>query len=60
MVDEEAFEELLAYWEWQDGVLSAERPAERAMWRRGRDGSENSSLWVLIKRVERKSQRSGE
>lgn len=25
--------------EWQDGVLRAERPAERAMWRRGREGS---------------------
>lgn len=24
--------------EWQDGVLRAERPAERAMWRRGREG----------------------
>jgi hypothetical protein len=30
------------YAEWQDGVLSAERPAESAMWRRGRGGSEKS------------------
>lgn len=24
--------------EWQDGVLRAERPADRAMWSKGREG----------------------
>lgn len=28
------------YSEWQAGVFRAERPALRAMWRRGRGGSE--------------------
>ncbi len=32
--------------EWQEGVLSADRPAERAMWRRGTDGRERRVLWV--------------
>ena len=60
VVDEEALDLLLAYAEWQEGVLSAERPAERAMWRRGRVGREKSSWWVLTKRAARSLQRSWE
>lgn len=44
--------------EWQEGVLSAESPAERAMWRRGTEGRESSVLWVCMKRLERSVQRS--
>lgn len=46
--------------EWQEGVLRAERPAERAMWRRGTGGRERRLLWVVVKRVERVDQRVGE
>ena len=60
MVDELALELLLANLEWQAGVFRAERPAERAMWRSGRAGSENSSLWVLTNKVARKSHRDCE
>lgn len=49
-----------AYAEWQDGVLRAERPADRAMCRSGRGGSEYSVLCVLMKSSERCSQRLGE
>ena len=45
--------------EWQEGVLRAERPAERAMWRRGTEGRERSVLWVWVKRSERECQRVG-
>ena len=34
---------VFAYLEWQEGVLSAERPAQRAMCKSGRWGSENSA-----------------
>lgn len=51
MVSEEAdvgeMEDAAAAWEceeWQDGVFSAERPAERAMWRRGTEGRERRLL----------------
>lgn len=40
VVDEEAFADEEVKAEWQAGVFSAERPAERAMWRRGRGGKE--------------------
>lgn len=40
VVDEEALAEDDVKAEWQAGVLSADRPAERAMWRSGRGGSE--------------------
>jgi len=46
--------------EWQAGVLRAERPAERAMCRRGRVGRDISVWWVEMKRVERWGQRVGE
>lgn len=49
-----------AYLEWQEGVFRAERPAQRAMWRRGRWGRENSSWWVWTKMEIRWSQRSWE
>jgi hypothetical protein len=39
--------------EWQEGVLRAERPAERAMCRRGTDGRARRLLWVCIKRFAR-------
>jgi hypothetical protein len=42
------------------GVLRAERPAERAMWRRGREGREYSALWVVMKREARLGWRAGE
>ena len=45
-----ALELLLANAEWQEGVFSAESPAERAMWRSGLAGREKSSWWVLTKR----------
>ena len=40
VVDEEALAEDDVKAEWQAGVLSADRPADRAMWRSGRGGSE--------------------
>ena len=46
--------------EWQEGVLRAERPALRAMWRSGAEGRERSVLWVRVKRVERVVQRAEE
>lgn len=60
VVVELALELLLAYFEWHEGVLSAESPAERAMCSRGRVGREKSSWWVLRKRLARKSHRDGE
>lgn len=60
MVVELALELLLAYSEWQDGVLSADSPAERAMCIKGRLGREKSSWWVLTKRLDRNSQRDSE
>ena len=51
--EEEAWREVEACCEWQAGVLRAERPAERATWRRGRDGREWMVLCVWTKRVER-------
>lgn len=53
VVEELAFAVLLAYFEWQDGVLSTERPAERAMCRSGRAGSEKRSWCVFTKRFAR-------
>ena len=41
------------YLEWQAGVLRAERPAVRAMWRRGDCGSWYMAWWVSRKRWER-------
>lgn len=43
VVEEWGFELEDAYAEWQDGVFRAERPAERAMCKRGRVGSDKSS-----------------
>jgi hypothetical protein len=40
VVDEEALADDDVNAEWHAGVLRAERPAERAMWRRGRGGRE--------------------
>ena len=60
MVVELAFAVLLACLEWQEGVLRAESPAESAMWRSGRAGSEKSSWWVLTKRLARSSHRASE
>jgi hypothetical protein len=45
---------------WQEGVLRAERPAERAMWRRGTEGKESNVLCVWEKSVARYVQRVGE
>jgi hypothetical protein len=58
--DEEVGEmevEVVWWEEWQDGVLRAERPADRAMWRRGTEGRERRLLCVCMKRVERSVQR---
>ena len=60
VVVELAFELLLAYLEWQEGVLRAERPAERAICSKGRVGRENSSWWVWRKRLATKSHRDFE
>lgn len=35
--------------EWQDGVLSAERPADNAIWRSGEAGRESKLLCVSVK-----------
>jgi len=43
--------------EWQDGVLRAERPADRAMCSKGTDGRERRLLCVCMNRVERAPQR---
>lgn len=37
--------------EWQEGVLRAERPAERAMWRSGTEGRARRLLCVCMKRL---------
>ena len=58
--DECGFEDDEAKTEWQAGVLSAERPALRAMCRRGRVGRESSVWWVVMNRFERYVQRAGE
>ena len=60
MVVELAFAVLLACFEWQEGVLRAESPAESAIWRSGRAGSEKSSWWVLTKSLARSSHRVSE
>lgn len=60
MVVELAFAVLLACFEWQEGVLRAESPAESAIWRSGRAGSEKSSWWVLTKSLARSSHRESE
>ena len=43
VVVELALAVLLACFEWQEGVLSADNPAEMAMCRSGRAGRENNS-----------------
>jgi len=43
--------------EWHDGVLRAERPAERATWRRGTDGRARRALWVWVNTLARSSHR---
>ena len=43
--------------EWQEGVLRAERPAERAMCRRGTEGRARRLLCVCMKRSARVVQR---
>jgi len=45
--------------EWQEGVLRAERPAERAMCRRGTGGRESRLLCVCMKSLARSFQRDG-
>lgn len=44
---------VLAYLEWQEGVLRAERPAQRAICKSGRWGREKSAWWVSTKRSPR-------
>lgn len=39
--------------EWQDGVFSAERPADRAICRRGTEGSARSELCVSMNKLAR-------
>lgn len=41
------------------GVLRADRPADRAMWRRGTDGRPRRALWVSVKSLARSVQRAG-
>lgn len=58
--DEEVGEmdvETVLWEEWQEGVLRAERPADRAMCNKGTEGRERRLLCVCMKRVERASQR---
>lgn len=43
VVEDCALAVLLVYFEWQDGVFSADSPAERAMWRSGLAGRAKSS-----------------
>lgn len=43
--------------EWQDGVLSAERPADNAMCNKGTEGRERRLLCVCMNNVERAVQR---
>ena len=57
VVEELALAVLLAYFEWQEGVFNAERPAESAMWSSGRDGRENSSWCVLTNKSAREFHR---
>lgn len=57
VVEEDAFAEEEVKLEWQEGVFRAERPALRAIWRRGRGGREKSLWWVVVKRVASWSQR---
>ena len=60
VVDDLAFEVLLVYAEWHEGVLRAERPAESAICSNGRAGSEKSSWCVLMKRSASVVQRNEE
>lgn len=53
----ESEEEMWVWVEWQWGVLRAERPADRAMWRRGTGGRERRVLWVRVKTSARSDQR---
>jgi hypothetical protein len=53
VVDEERLDEEEGMGEWQLGVFRAERPALRAMCRRGQGGRENRSWCVRMKRVDR-------
>ena len=46
--------------EWHEGVLREERPAERAMCKRGREGRDSRVWWVETKRLERNVQREAE
>lgn len=51
-------EEMEEMWEeWQDGVLSADRPADRAICKRGTDGRASRELCVSMKRLARVFQR---
>lgn len=60
-LEEEVGEMEVVEWEeWQEGVLRAESPADKAIWRRGTEGRERRELWVAMKRVERVVQREGE
>lgn len=60
VVDEDALADEEVNAEWHAGVLRAERPAERAMWRSGRGGREYRLWWVVRKREARWDQRVGE
>lgn len=60
VADDVALEDELVNWEWQDGVLSAVRPAERARCRSGRGGNEKRSWWVWTKSDARYFHRSWE
>ena len=60
VVDDDALAEEDVNAEWQAGVLRAERPAESAMWRSGRGGSEYK-LWCVVRNsMARWVQRAGE
>lgn len=52
-------EVLLLWEEWQEGVLRADSPADRAIWRSGTEGRDNKELWVCMNSVERVVQREG-
>jgi hypothetical protein len=58
VMEEDDVGEMEEMWEeWQDGVLSAERPADRAMCRSGTEGRARRELCVCVNRFARVLQR---
>jgi hypothetical protein len=54
VIEEDEVGEIEDMWEvWQDGVLSAERPADRAMCKSGTEGRARRELCVCMKRFAR-------